>query len=90
MEATVIAEEIIKRSFEDRDRGQQLLVPHVKPPPAGAVNEVAEDLAAKTESCFSVFFCHNGGRPAFLTPPIWKRVVQNYIRSLYIYTHKTA
>lgn len=65
MEATVIAEEIIKRSFEDRDRGQQLLVPHVKPPPAGAVNEVAEDLAAKTESCFSVFFLPQWGQACF-------------------------
>ncbi len=50
--------------IRDRDRGQQPFVPHVKPP-EGAPSEDEDDLAAKTESCFLVFFPPQWGQTCF-------------------------
>ena len=48
--------ESVKRQSGTADRDQQPLVPHVKPPEGGVLNVGEDDLAAKTESCFLVFF----------------------------------
>ena len=56
--------ESVKQQSGTADRDQQPLVPHVKPP-EGAPSEDEDDLAAKTESCFLVFFPPQWGQTCF-------------------------